>query len=175
MILSSLLVVLGFWLILAGLMRNTERVGFPTSVALGKGSLVRLKGGSHFLPEVSLPRLTGEMLADVLRRKGATAGSLDGWGWRVFKASLFPGLMVLLVFYLRWRVMGFGQGLLDDATPLGLRPVCVLPIAYRVGVSARMSQLEGWFRSWVPDSVLSAGGGRLGTLLRLILRTSFLV
>ena len=47
-----------------------------------------------------------------------------------------------------------------DATPLGLRPVCVLPIAYRVWVSARMSQLEGSFRSWVPDSVLSAGGGR---------------
>ena len=23
-----------------------------------------------------------------------------------------------------------------------------------------MGQLEDWFRSWVPDSVLSAGGGR---------------
>ena len=23
-----------------------------------------------------------------------------------------------------------------------------------------MGQLEGWFRSWVPDSVYSAGGGR---------------
>ena len=23
-----------------------------------------------------------------------------------------------------------------------------------------MGQLEGWFRSWVPDSVFSAGGGR---------------
>ena len=34
------------------------------------------------LPEVSLPVLAGEMLADVVRRKGATAGSLDGWGWR---------------------------------------------------------------------------------------------
>ena len=32
------------------------------------------------LPEVSLPDLTGEMLADVVRRKGASAGSLDGWG-----------------------------------------------------------------------------------------------
>ena len=31
------------------------------------------------LPEVSLPRLTGQMLADVVQRKGATAGSLDGW------------------------------------------------------------------------------------------------
>ena len=39
------------------------------------------------LPEVSLPRLTGQVLADVVQRKGATAGSLDGWGWREFKVS----------------------------------------------------------------------------------------
>ena len=32
------------------------------------------------LPEVSLPRLTGQVLADVVQRKGATAGSLDGSG-----------------------------------------------------------------------------------------------
>ena len=32
------------------------------------------------LPEVALPRLTGQMLYDVVQRKGATAGSLDGWG-----------------------------------------------------------------------------------------------
>ena len=32
------------------------------------------------LPEVDLPPLTGQILADVVRRKGATAGSLDGWG-----------------------------------------------------------------------------------------------
>ena len=32
------------------------------------------------LPEVSLPRLTGQMLADVVQRKGVTASSLDGWG-----------------------------------------------------------------------------------------------
>ena len=51
--LSLLLVVLGFWLIRAGSMRNSEKLGFPTSAALGKGrpalrnSLVRLKGGYH--------------------------------------------------------------------------------------------------------------------------------
>ena len=38
-------------------------------------------GWLPLLPEVHLPRLTGQMLADVVRRKGATAGSLDGWGW----------------------------------------------------------------------------------------------
>ena len=42
-------------------------------------------GRLTLLPEVSLPQLTGQMLADVVRRKGATAGSLDGWGWRELK------------------------------------------------------------------------------------------
>ena len=37
------------------------------------------------LLEVSLLRLTGPMLADVVQRKGVTAGSLDGWVWREFK------------------------------------------------------------------------------------------
>ena len=106
--LSSLLVVLGFWPIWAGLVGNSEKLGFPTFAVLGKGrptlrdSLVKLKGWLPFLPEVALPRLTGEMLAEVVRRKGAAAGSLDGWGWREFKAltvSWFDGL--LLVFSLR--------------------------------------------------------------------------
>ena len=35
--LSSLLVVLGLWLIRPGLMRNSERLGFPTFVLLGDG------------------------------------------------------------------------------------------------------------------------------------------
>ena len=47
-----------------------------------------------------------------------------------------------------------------DATPLGQRPLCLLPVVYRVWASARMLQLEPWFKSWVPNSVFSAGGGR---------------
>ena len=47
-----------------------------------------------------------------------------------------------------------------DGTPLGQRPLGVLPIVYRIWASARMVQLESWFKSWVPDSVFSAGGGR---------------
>ena len=35
--------------------------------------------------EIHLLRLTGQMLADVVQRKGVTAGGLDGWGWREFK------------------------------------------------------------------------------------------
>ena len=66
-----------------------------------------------------------------------------------------------------------------DATPLGQRPLCVLPIVHRLWASARMVQLDGWFRSWVPASVFSAGVvvGRWkhGILLLLILRKFLLV
>ena len=84
----------------------------------------------------------------------------------------FPGLMVLLVSCPKVEDPGvWPEGLLDvyiamiprtdgDATPLGQRPLSVLPIAYRIWASARMVQLEAWLQSWVPDSVFSAGGGR---------------
>ena len=42
------------------------------------------------LPVVSFPELAGEMLTEVVRRKGATAGSLDGWGWREWKVLPMP-------------------------------------------------------------------------------------
>ena len=50
----------------------------------------QVEGWLPLLPEVHLPRLTGQMLADVVRRKTATAGSLDGWGWRELKSLLIP-------------------------------------------------------------------------------------
>ena len=37
-----------------------------------------------------LPTLTGDMLFEVVKRKKATAGSLDGWGWRELKALSAP-------------------------------------------------------------------------------------
>ena len=46
---------------------------------------LEVEGWLPLLPEVHLPRLTGRMLADVVQRKCATAGSLDGWGWRELK------------------------------------------------------------------------------------------
>ena len=112
------------------------------------------------------------MLAEVVHRKGATAGSLDGWVWREFTAlpvSWFDGLARILS-----KVQDTGvwpEGLLDvyiamipktdgDATPLGERPLSVLPIAYRTWASAGMGQLEEWYQSWVPDSVFSASCGR---------------
>ena len=42
-------------------------------------------GWLPLLPEVHLPRLSGQVLAVVVRRKSATAGSLDGWEWRELK------------------------------------------------------------------------------------------
>ena len=48
-------------------------------------SALRFDGWLPLLPEVSLLRLTGQMLADVVQRKGVTASSLDGWGWRELK------------------------------------------------------------------------------------------
>ena len=119
-----------------------------------------------------MPCLTGQMLAGVVQRKGATAGSLDGWSWRELKVlpvSWYDGLARILA-----KVEDTGvwpDGLLDayidmipktdgDATPLGQRPLSVLPIVDRIRVSARMGQLDNSFRSWAPDSVFSAGGGR---------------
>ena len=129
-------------------------------------------GWLPLLPEVHLPWLTGQMLAGVVRRKGATAGSLDGSGWRELKVlpvSWFDELARILT---KGEDLGvWPEGLLHayiamipktdgDATPLGQRPLSVLPVVYRTWASARMVQLEGWFKSWVLDSVFSAGGGR---------------
>ena len=82
-----------------------------------------------------LAGLTGDMLFDVVKRKSATAGSLDGWGWRELKVlpvAWFHGLARILS-----RVEELGvwpDGLLDayiamipkvdgDATRLGQRPL----------------------------------------------------
>ena len=43
-----------------------------------------------------------------------------------------------------------------DATPFGQRPLCVLPVVYRTWASARVVQLEIWFKSWVPVAVFSS-------------------
>ena len=129
-------------------------------------------GWLPILPEVHLPRLTGQMLSDVVLRKSISAGSLDGWGWRELKAlpvSWFDQLACILT-----KVEDLGvwpDSLLDayiamipktggDSTPLGQRPLCVLPVVYRIWAAARMGQLGDWFKSLVPDSVFSAGGGR---------------
>ena len=129
-------------------------------------------GWLPLLPDVHLPSLIGQMLADVVRGKGATAGSLDGWGWRELKVlpvSWYDGLARILTAVEDTGV--WPDGLLDayitvipktdgDATHLGQRLLSVLPVVHRLWASTRMGQLDEWFRSWVPASVFSAGGGR---------------
>ena len=60
----------------------------------------RLRGGYLYcLRFICLVLLTGQMLADVVQRKGATAGSLDGWSWRELKVlpvSWYDGLARIL-------------------------------------------------------------------------------
>ena len=86
-----LLVVLGCLSIQQGLMRDSEKPDFPIFVVLGKGrpalrnSAWEVDGWLPLLPVFESARLTGDMLADVVLRKGATASSLDGWGWRELK------------------------------------------------------------------------------------------
>ena len=165
-------------LILLELTKNSARRGFPTVVVLDKGrpalmnSMVSALDGYRIWMSFSLPTLTGDMLFEVVLRKSATAGSLDGWGWRELKVlpvAWFDNLARVLA-----KVEELGvwpDGLLDayiamipktdgDATPLGQRPLSVLPVVYRLWASTRMGQLGDWFQSWVPDSVFSAGGGR---------------
>ena len=154
-----------------------RKAWFFIFAALGKGipalrnSVLRLEGGFlHYLFE--LPRLTCQMLADVVLRKSATAGSLDGWGWREFMVLPVSWCDELPRILTEVEDLGvWPDGLLyaystmipktdGDATPLGQRPLSVLPIIYRIWASARMCPLEGWFLSWVAESVFSAGGGR---------------
>ena len=98
------------------------------------------------------------MLFDVVHRKSAAAGCLDGWGWRELKVlpvSWFDQLARILTLVEDNGV--WPDGLLDvhinlipktdgDATPLGQRPLRVLFVVYRVWAS-RMVQLEGWLKS----------------------------
>ena len=70
--------VLGFWLIRPGLMRNFEKLDFPSSAVLGKWKPVGgircgkwMVGCPYCMRSLSLPPLVGEDLAEVVRRNDA--------------------------------------------------------------------------------------------------------
>ena len=94
-------------------------------------------------PEVHLPRLTGQMLADVVQQKSATAGSR--------RSCLFRGLMNWLAFFPRLRMLG--SGLLDAYIAMFPKQmvmlffcVNVLKVSFlscRIWASARMGHLDG--------------------------------
>ena len=103
--------------ILLLLLRVVKKLGFHISVVLDEGRLTLrnslMKLWAVCLFEVVLPRLSGSLLADVVRRTKVTAGGLDGWRWREFKvlpvswfdglarilSCVFPRLMVMLLLW----------------------------------------------------------------------------
>ena len=153
--------------------------------------------GYHFYQRVAVPRLTGQMLADVVQREGATADSLDGWRWRELKVlpvAWYDGLARILT-----KVEDLGvwpDGLLDayiamitrthvDAAPLGQRPLVFSRFSIVFGLLLVWVNLKtGWvnlktglslgllIRSLV--LVVVVGRLRLGMLLLLTLRKFFL-
>ena len=96
------------------------------------------------LCEVDFRPLLGFDLYYVVQHRQASASGLDGWGWRDLKAfpeSWFDWLAVVLSGVELDGV--WPEGLLDayittirkadgDAAPLGQRPLCVLPVVYRI-------------------------------------------
>ena len=113
------------------------------------------------LPVIDLPPLDGQMLCDAVAGEYASAGSLDGWKWRVFKAlsvSWFDGLASIL------RLIEdsgeWPQGLLDanmvmipkaeGMPPLGQRSTYCVWVVGQV-----RAHLQTWCDSWLPSSVFS--------------------
>ena len=82
-----------------------------------------------------------------------------------------PGFLVLLFFLELVETSGVRpQGLLDayiamipkvdgDSTPLGQRPLSVLPVVYRLWASLRLGHLREWVEGWLPQSVYRLGNG----------------
>ena len=64
-------------------------LGSPSSVGLVRTFPGRRTDG--YLGGFSLPLLSGDLHADMVRRKSSTAGSFDGWVWWELKPLLVPG------------------------------------------------------------------------------------
>ena len=56
-----------------------------------------------------------------------------------------------------------------DATPLGQRPLSLLPVVYHIWASAKMVQLEDSFQSWVLSAGVVVVGVWYCALVQLIL------
>ena len=94
-----------------------------------------------------------------------------GWAWNEIKALPLPwfsGLAILLD--LVESTGTWPQVLLDayiakipkedgDSSPLGQRPISVLPVVYRLWASLRLGHLREWVDEWLPRSVYSLGNG----------------
>ena len=138
-------------------------------------------------PCLDLPRIMGRELQQVARAKKSTAGGLDGWAWNELKALPLPWFSGLAILLELVETCGtWPQGLLDayiamipkadgDSTPLGQRPLSVLPVVYRLWAALRLGHLREWVEGWLPKSVFSLGNDSSSveawfSLLRWILK-----
>ena len=144
-----------------------QKAWFPNFFCRGKTNLEEFAhevgGWLPVLTEVVLPRLSGSLLAEWFIGRRLLRE------FKVLPVSWFDDLARISSCVEDSGV--WPDGLLDayiamipktdgNATPLGQRPLSVLPVVYRIWASARMGQLEDWFKSCFLDSVFSAGGGR---------------
>ena len=115
-------------------------------------------------PLLELPILTGQELYEAVMAKKSTAAGLDGWAWNEIKALSLSWFVGLALGLRQVETAGqWPQAMIPkaqvDSTSLGQRPLCVLPVVYRLWASVRLAHLKDWFYSWVPDSVFSASTG----------------
>ena len=122
-------------------------------------------------PQLDIARISGRDLQEIARAKKSTARRLDGWAWNEIEALPLPwfsGLAILLELVETSGV--WPQVLLDayiamipkaddDSTPLGQRPLSVLPYVYRLWASLRLGHLREWVEEWSPETVFSLGNG----------------
>ena len=188
--------VLAFWLSLMPLTHSSGEPGCLFSQGeKGNANLDSFRAVAEdlapLLGEVQLPRLSGDILYGMVQKKTPTAGSLDGWGWREFKALLVTWFDMLASLFTLVEEEGvWPDGLLDtyiamipkadgDSTPLGQRPLCVLPIAYRLWASVRLLHLGEWLGLGCLTLFSALAGGvvplRPGILRLLIVRNPCLV
>ena len=100
-----------------------------------------------FLPQeadLDLPRISGQDLLDTDRAEKSTAGGLDGWACNEVEALPLP------YWCLAARVAGcmycYESEGSWDSTPLGQRPLGVLPVVYRLWASLRLGHLKEWVK-----------------------------
>ena len=110
-------------------------------------------------------------MQEVARARKSAAGGLDGWAWNELKALPLPWFSGLAIFLELVETNGvWPQGLLDayvamipkadgDSTPLGHRPLRVLPVVCRLWASLRLGHFRDWVEGWLPESVFSLGNG----------------
>ena len=127
------------------------------------------------MPEVALPWLTGQMLADVIQREGAAASSLDGWRWRELKVLPVAWYDVLARILTKVGDTGVWPVGLLDAYIAMIPRLMVMPLLLAKGLSVLTAGSSLGFLTRFSALVVVVGRLRLGMPLLLILRRFLLV